>query len=54
MYERVTSVQIQTMISTYIRMLDQAALLKRLEHCEEGEHDKYEAILQRKNKGGAQ
>ena len=30
------------------------SLLERLQHCEEGEHNEYETILQRKNKGGAQ
>ena len=34
--------------------LTKPSLLERLQHCEEGEHDKYEVILQRKNKGGAQ
>ena len=34
--------------------LTKPSLLERLQHCEEGGHDKYGAILQRKNKGGAQ
>ena len=34
--------------------LTKLSLLKRLQHYEGGEHDKYEAISQRKNEGGAQ
>ena len=37
-----------------LECLTKPSLLERLQHCEGGEHDKYKAISQRKNKGGAQ